>query len=199
MIEAIRRLPALALLALSPAVLAQPEHYTIDVDHTYASFEAPHIQGISIWRGKFDHTQSGSVALDRAARTGSVEVVIDAGSVDAGHAKLNEHLRSPKFFDAAKYPTAVYKGQIKFDGDTPAAVDGQLTLHGVTRPVALKINSFKCITHPMLKRQVCGADAAGEINRSDFGIDYGVDMVGSGQVKLAIQVEALKDEAPPQP
>jgi polyisoprenoid-binding protein YceI len=184
---------ALLLAGLALPVHAEVEHYALDPSHTYVSFEAPHIQGISIWRGKFDTTQSGSVTLDRAAKSGSLEVVIDASSIDTGHAKLNEHLKAPEFFDAAKFPTAVYKADtIKFDGDSPAEVDGKLTLHGVTRPVVLKINSFKCIMHPMLHKQVCGADAAGEINRSEFGIDYGVQFTGSPQVKLAIQVEGIK-------
>jgi polyisoprenoid-binding protein YceI len=83
---------------------------------------------------------------------------------------------------------------IDFEGDTPIGVHGNLTLHGVTRPVFLKINSFKCITHPMLKREVCGADAAAEIDRTEFGIGYGVGQaIPSGKVTLAIQVEALKD------
>jgi len=73
------------------------------------------------------------------------------------------------------------------------AVHGTLTLHGVTRPVELKINSFKCIMHPMLKREVCGADASAEIDRSDFGISYGIPQIPSGKVTLAIQVEAFKD------
>jgi polyisoprenoid-binding protein YceI len=181
----------LAVLALP--VRAEVEHYAIDPEHTYVSFEAPHIQGISIWRGKFDTTKSGAVTLDRTAKTGSLEVVIDTSSVDSGHAKLNDQLRKPEFFDVAKFPTAVYKADtVKFEGDTPSEVDGQLTLHGVTRPVVLKINSFKCIMHPMLHKQVCGADAAGEINRSEFGMGYGVQFTGSPQVKLAIQVEALK-------
>ena len=186
------RLFPLALL-LAPAAMAAPDHYTADPTHTFVSFEAPHIQAISIWRGKFDRTQSGTITLDLAGKSGTVDVIIDASSVDFGLQKLNEHVSSPDFLDVAKYPTAEYKGDIKFDGDAPSSVEGQLTLHGVTKPLTLKINSFKCIQHPMLKKQVCGADAAGEINRSDFGVDKGVNMTGSGSVKLAIQVEALKD------
>lgn len=185
------------LLALSAPAFAEVEHYSVDPDHTYVSMEVPHIQSISIWRGKFDHTQSGTITLDRAKKTGTVDVVIDTASIDFGHQKLNEHLKKDEFFDVAKYPTATYHSDsIKFDGDSPSEVDGQLTLHGVTKPVALKINSFKCIMHPMLKVQVCGADASGEFDRSDFGIGYGVQFTGTGKVKLQIQVEALLDSKP---
>ncbi|MBV8062437.1 MAG: polyisoprenoid-binding protein [Nevskia sp.] len=193
----LKPLAAASLLALSVPAFAEVEHYTVDPDHTYVSMEVPHIQGISIWRGKFDHTQSGAITLDRARKTGTVDVVIDAASIDFGHKKLNEELLEEKFFDTKKYPTATYHADsIKFDGDSPAEVNGQLTLHGVTKPVALKINSFKCIMHPMLKVQVCGADASAEFDRSDFGIAYGVQFTGTGKVKLQIQVEAELDSKP---
>jgi len=188
---------ATLLLTLSAPAFAAAEHYTVDPDHTYVSFEAPHIQGISIWRGKFDQTKSGTITLDRDAKTGSADIVIDASSVDFGNAKLNEHAKSDKFFDVTKFPTAEFKADsIKFDGDSPSEVDGQLTLHGVTKPVVLKINSFKCIIHPMLKTPVCGADASAEFDRSDFGMGYAVNMTGSGLVKLQIQVEASPDVKP---
>jgi polyisoprenoid-binding protein YceI len=176
---------------------AAVEHYTIDPNHTYPSFEAPHIGGISFWRGKFDRS-SGTVTLDRAARTGSLNIVIDATSVDFGHEKMNIHAKGPDLFDVEKYPTATYQSSsIDFDGDTPVGVHGSLTLHGVTKPVFLQIASFKCIVHPMLKREVCGADAKAEIDRTDFGMSYGVGQgIPSGKVTLAIQVEAFKDPPP---
>jgi polyisoprenoid-binding protein YceI len=187
---------AASLLSLNSAAWGAADHYTIDPDHTYPSFEVPHIQGISIWRGKLTKS-SGSVVLDRTAHTGSVDVTMDAASVDFGLAKLNEHAKKEDFFDVAKYPTITYKADtIRFDGDTPVEVDGTLTLKGVARPVPLKINSFKCIMHPMYKKEVCGADASAEFDRGDFNMGYGVQMTGSGKVRLAIQVEALKDDKP---
>jgi polyisoprenoid-binding protein YceI len=183
---------AAALGAALPA-LSAPVTYTIDPEHTYPSFEAPHIQGISIWRGKLEKT-SGTVVLDREAKTGKVDITMDASSIDSGHAKLNEHLKSDAFFDVGKYPTITYKSQtVHFQGDTPISVDGVLTMHGMSRVVTLMIDQFKCIMHPMLKREVCGADVTARINRSDFGINYGVQMTGDW-VKLAIQVEALRDD-----
>jgi polyisoprenoid-binding protein YceI len=186
-----------AALGVALPALSAPVTYTIDPEHTYPSFEAPHIQGISIWRGKLDKT-SGTVMLDREAKTGRLDITMDASSIDSGHAKLNEHLKSDAFFDVAKYPTITYKSQtVHFDGDTPISVDGVLTMHGMSRVVTLQIDQFKCIMHPMLKREVCGADATARINRSDFGINYGVPMTGDW-VKLAIQVEALRDAKPAQ-
>jgi polyisoprenoid-binding protein YceI len=183
------------LFGASVPAFAAPEHYTIDPEHTYPSFEAPHIAGISIWRGKFDKT-TGKVTLDRAAKTGTVDITVDPASFNSGHKKVDEHLTGNQFFDVAKYPAITYKASsIKFNGDVPSEVEGTLTMHGVSKPVQLKINLFKCIPHPMLKREVCGADASTEIKRSEFGMGMGADMTGDW-VRLAIQIEAIKDEAP---
>ena len=176
------------LLATAGLAQAAPTEYVIESNHTYPSFTAPHI-GISFWRGKFNKT-SGSVMLDTAAATGSVDITIDASTVDFGHEKMNEHARGEDFFNVAEYPTITYSGEISFDGATPVAVDGELTMLGVSKPVPLKINSFKCIEHPMLKVEVCGADATASFDRTDFGMDYGASS-GTG-VELQIQVEALK-------
>ncbi len=179
------------LAANAASASAAADTYTIDPSHTYPSFIAGHM-GISFWRGKFEKT-TGSVTLDRAAKTGAVDIRIDASSINFGHAKMNEHAAASDIFDVKKYPEVTYKGtSMKFDGDKPVAVDGELTLRGVTKPVTLAINSFKCIEHPMLKREVCGADATAEFNRSDFGIAYGIPL-SSPEVKLAIQVEAIRN------
>jgi polyisoprenoid-binding protein YceI len=165
--------------------------YAIDSSHTYPSFEADHFGGLSVWRGKFNKTE-GSIVVDRAAKTGTVDITIDATSIDFGNDKLNEHAKKPEMFDTAKFPTATYKGKLVFKGDVPATVDGQLTLHGVTKPVTLTINKFKCIQHPMIKKEVCGADASATFKRSDFGVNYGDSFGFNMDVKLAIQVEAVK-------
>ena len=186
-------------LGASTAAPAAEVRYTIDPDHTYPSLAAPHIQGISIWRGKLTKT-SGKVTLDRVAKTGSVSIVMDAGSVDFGHAQLNEHLRGDQWLDTARFPKILYEANgVKFNGDAPAEIDGTLTLHGVSKPLSLKINSFKCIEHPLFHREVCGADASGQINRADFGMDSGVQLTGSPVVKLEIQVEAIQGDELPAP
>jgi polyisoprenoid-binding protein YceI len=182
---------ATAAAAATVSAHAEPKTYALDPLHTYVSFEAPHIQAISQWRGKFDRTLSGTVVLDRTARTGSIDVVIDTSSVDFGLAALDQHVRSPDFLDVKQYPTATFKSDmVRFKGDMPVEADGELTLHGVTRPVTLKFNSFKCIMDPFVKVERCGADVSGAINRADFGIGKYAEMTGPG-VKLAIQVEGL--------
>lgn len=179
------------LAATTSFAFAESATYNIDPSHTYPSFEADHF-GTSFWRGKFNKS-SGTVVLDRAARTGSIEITVDTASVDFGLDKMNEHARNKDLFNVEKYPTATYKSTaIKFDGDKPVAVDGEFTLLGVTKPLTLTINKFNCIQHPMLKREVCGADASAHFNRSDYGMSYGISYGFSPLVKLAIQVEAIK-------
>jgi polyisoprenoid-binding protein YceI len=182
---------ALLAVAFASSTAFAADTYKIDSNHTYPSFEADHFGGLSNWRGKFEKTE-GTIVVDRANKTGTVDITIDANSLDFGHAKMNEHAKGPDMFDVAKYPNATYKGKIVFKGDAPSTVDGELTLHGVTKPVTLHINQFKCMQHPMLKREVCGADASATFNRADFGVDYGVKMGFKPEVKLAIQVEAVK-------
>jgi polyisoprenoid-binding protein YceI len=182
--------PALALLVATVAGAA-PVEYTIDPDHTYPSFEADHMGGVSVWRGKFNST-SGRIVLDRAAGTGNVEIVIDAASIDFGLESMNESARSAKLFDVAAHPTATYRGRlIVFRDGVPTAVEGELTLKGVTRPLNLEIRSFRCREHPISKRELCGADAHATFDRADFGLDYGRDYGFLMDVALRIQVEAL--------
>ncbi|MBC7990387.1 MAG: polyisoprenoid-binding protein [Luteimonas sp.] len=184
---------SLATLIASNAVSAAVVNYSIDPEHTYPSLEANHM-GISVWRGKFNET-AGKVTLDKAAGTGTVDVTVDMSSIDFGHDKLNEHMLQPELFDVARYPQATYKGKLaSFADGVPTRLVGDLTLHGVTRPVELKINSFKCMPHPMLKREVCGADAYATLKRDEFGIDAGKDYGFSMDVTLRIQVEAVQAE-----
>jgi polyisoprenoid-binding protein YceI len=182
--------PLIALLIGTCANLAlAADTYTIEPKHTFPSFETDHM-GISVWRGKFTKS-SGTIVLDRAAKTGSVDIAIDPASIQFGLPALDDHVKSADMLDVAKFPSANYKGQVVFNGDVPAAIDGELTLHGVTKPVKLAINKFKCIQHPMFKREVCGADASGTFNRGDFGVSYGLPKF-SPDVRLQIQVEAIK-------
>jgi polyisoprenoid-binding protein YceI len=171
------------------SAFAAPVTYTLDPTHTYPSFEADHFGGLSVWRGKFD-ASSGKVVYDKDAKSGSLEVTVDMSSIDFGMPKLNEHAKSAELFDAAKFPTAKFSGKFtKFNGATPTEAQGTLTMHGVTKPVTLTINSFKCMQNPMSKKEVCGADASATINRADFGVDYGEKYGFKQDVKLQIQVE----------
>lgn len=179
---------SLALCLAATAAVAAPENYTIQPGHTYPSFESPHM-GISLWRGKFNRTE-GKVVLDRAAKTGSVDISVDISSIDFGHDRMNEVAVGEEFLNAMKFPKATYTGTIKFTGDQPSSVDGQLTLLGVTRPLSLKINSFKCIT--FRDKEQCGADAEADFDRTTFGVTRDANN-GGGATKLRIQVEARKD------
>ncbi|MGH8189069.1 MAG: YceI family protein [Steroidobacteraceae bacterium] len=182
----------LVLLALAGAAIAAPTKYSIDPNHTYPSFEADHMGGLSTLRGKFN-ASSGTIVLDREAHSGSIEVNVDTASIDFGHDKLNAHAKSADMFDVAKYPTATYVGKLtKFANGAPTEAEGTLTLHGVAKPVTLKIDRFLCKPHPMTKKEVCGANAVATLNRDDFGISYGKQYGFDMGVKLAIEVEAAK-------
>src|ERR1700730_3091467 len=185
-------LAALARAGLATASSAAPTTYNVDPDHTHPSFEVDHLGGLSVWRGLFKKT-TGTIVEDTKAMTGSVDITVDTGSIELAQEKLNQHVSSPEMLDVAKYPTAAYKGTLGgFANGAPTTVTGNLTLHGVTKPVALKINSFKCIQHPMLKKEVCGADASGTFSRADFGVDYGQKYGFKMDVLLRIQVEGIK-------
>ena len=185
-------LPVAMLALMTGSAIAAPVTYNVDPGHTYPSFEADHMGGLSVWRGKFDKS-TGTIVIDKDKGAGTVDITIEAASIDFGHPKLNEHAKSAEMFDVEKFPTATYKGTLaKFKDGSPSEVDGQLTLHGVTKPVKLTINQFKCMMNPMLKKEVCGADASATINRSEFGVSYG-DKYGFKQdVKLQIQIEGIR-------
>lgn len=183
-------LPALLLALAALPAMAGSVTYEIDPDHTFPSFEADHM-GMSVWRGKFNRS-SGQVTLDKAAGTGTLAVDIDLASIDFGNDALNESMAKPEYFDTARHPTARYTGKLAgFVDGRPTQAVGTLTLRGVTRPVTLEIKSFKCMPHPIFKRDWCGADAHATFDREAFGIDagkaYGFDM----DVALRIQVEAV--------
>ncbi|HEY4211747.1 MAG TPA: YceI family protein [Steroidobacteraceae bacterium] len=184
-------LPAAALALVAGTALAAPVTYQIDPAHTYPSFAADHF-GTSFWRGKFD-SSSGTVVYDKEKGAGTVEVTVDTSSIDFGHAKLNEHAKTAELFDVAKYPKAVYKGTLaNFKNGSPTEVVGTLTMHGVTKPLTLKVDLFACKVNPLSKKEVCGADATADFNRADFGIDYGKAYGFNMDVKLQIQIEAIR-------
>jgi polyisoprenoid-binding protein YceI len=181
-------LASIAVLG-SASALAAPVTYILDPHHTYPSFAADHMGGLSVWRGKFTDT-TGKVVYDKEAKSGTIDVNVSINSIDFGMPKLDEHAKSPEIFDAAKFPTATYSGKFtKFNGSTPTEAEGTLTLHGVTKPLTLKIDSFLCKPNPMTKKEVCGADATATFDRGDFGINYGAAYGFKMATKLEIQVE----------
>ncbi len=182
----------LSLLLGAAVAHAAPQTYTIAPTHTYPSFEADHMGGMSVWRGKF-RSSSGTVTLDTAAQTGDVDITVDPASIDFGMDALDTEAKGPDLFDVARYPTATYRGKLaQFRNGAPTAVIGQFTLHGVTRPLNLTIRSFKCGLNPLTRKQTCGADAIATFDRADYGMDYGRAYGFKMAVNLAIQVEATK-------
>lgn len=181
----------LATAALSSTAFAAPETYVLEANHTFPRFEYSHL-GYSIQVSRFDKT-TGKITLDRAARTGAVDVTIDMTSVNTGSALFNGHIQSEDYLDTAKFPTATFKStNVKFDGDKPSSIDGNLTIKGITKPVTLTLNHFHCMPHPMLKKDACGANATTKIKRSEFNAGKNAPYVGD-EVTLTIAVEAIKE------
>lgn len=187
-----------ALFALAAAGLfataaqAAPATYAIDPTHTFATFEIDH-NGATTNRARFDR-KSGTVEFDSATKTGKVEVVLDMTSVNSGTAGFDKHLQSADIFNVAKFPTAKFvSDKFVVEGDQLKEVTGQLTLLDQTQPITLKANKFTCYPNPMLqKRETCGGDFETTIDRTAFGVNYGVNWGAAKQVRLVLQIEAVK-------
>ena len=181
-----------ALAAFAAAAQAAPSTYNIDNSHTYPHFSYSHL-GYSTQTHKFDKT-SGKVVMDFDAKTGSVDVTIDATSVNTGFALFNEHIQGADFFDTARHPTITFKSSsMNFKGNKPVSLTGDLTIKGVTRPVTLEVTHFKCMPHPMLKAPACGANATTQVKRSDFNMGKNAPFV-SDEVTLTLAIEAVMEQ-----
>jgi polyisoprenoid-binding protein YceI len=182
---------AAALAAAAGAAQAQGASYSIDPTHTFVTFEVGHF-GTSFNRGRWDKKE-GSVQFDRAGKTGRVEITIEMESVNTGVPPFDRHLKSKDFFDVAQFPQARFVGErFVFAGDKVSEVQGQLTLMGKTVPVTLAARLFNCYQNPIFKREVCGGDFEATLKRSAFGIGYGLPAIAPDEVKLLIQVEAIR-------
>ncbi len=188
----LRKLATALLLAASIApAMAAPETFVVEGTHTFPRFSYSHF-GYSTQLSRFNKT-SGKVIYDKAAKTGSVDIVIDTKSVDTGYATFDEHIQGEDFLDTAKYPTATFKStKVKFEGDKPASIEGQLTLKGVTKPVTLTVSSFHAMPHPMLKKDAIGANAWTVVKRSEFNAGKYAPYVGD-EVRIDIAIEAIKE------
>ena len=191
-----RALSAAATIATLASLTAGAAHaesasYAIDPTHTFVTFEIGHF-GTSTNRGRFDKKE-GTVQFDRAGKTGKVDLTIDATSISTGTPPFDKHLQSADLFNAAKFPTIQFSAdQFRFNGDKVSEVAGKLTLLGQTHPVTLKANTFNCYQSPMLKREVCGGDFETTIDRTQWGMDYGVSFGMPKTVRLIVQAEAIK-------
>jgi polyisoprenoid-binding protein YceI len=185
-----KTLIAAALFATAGLAQAQSATYAIDPTHTFVNFESKHF-GTSTLRGRFDKKE-GTVTLDKAGKTGKVELTLDTTSVSTGVGPLDGHLKSKDFFSAAEFPTAKFVGdKFSFDGDKVTSVAGTLTLRGKAHPVTLTATNFNCYQNPMLKREVCGGDFETTIKRSQWDVSYGLPGIPD-DTRLLIQVEAVK-------
>ena len=188
----------LVFAALPLAGAAAPESYTFDPYHTFIHFAVEHNDFSTIW-GRFDKS-AGKFTIDRQAKTGSLEIAVETLSVSTGDSargdrprSRDEHLRSADFFNAVEFPRMVYKaGSVRFNGEAPAEVKGQLTLLGVARPVTLTVDRWKCAPHPVTKRAICGGNAVGSLKRTEFGMKWGVPAT-SDEVRILVTFEAIKD------
>lgn len=182
---------AAAATLIAGVAHAETATYAVDPSHTFATFEISHF-GASVNRGRFDKKE-GTVQLDKAAKTGKVELTIDITSINTGFAPFEKHLQSADVFDAAKFPTAKFVGdKFTFDGDKVVSVSGNLTIKGKTQPATFKANQFACYDSPMIKREVCGGDFETTIDRTQFGLDYGIQYGFPKNVRIVAQIEAVK-------
>ncbi len=184
-----RLIAAIGLAVCTSAAVAAPQTYVADPDHTFPRFSYNHL-GFSTQVVRFN-TTNAKIVLDREARTASVDVTIDMRSVDTGSTAFDEHIQAADLFDTAQFPTATFKStRVVFDGDTPAKIEGDLTIKGITRPVTLAVTAFKAMKHPMLGKEALGADATTVIKRSDFNAGKFAPAV-SDEVRIDIAIEAV--------
>ncbi|MFO1198889.1 MAG: YceI family protein [Burkholderiaceae bacterium] len=192
------RIALLFAAALPLAAVAAPEHYTLDPTHTYPNFTVEH-WGLSMMHGRFDKT-AGKFTFDRAAKTGSAELTIETASVTTGDnvrgnrpRSRDEHLRQADFFNATEFPAITFKStKVNFGAELPASVEGNLTLSGVTKPVTLTFERFKCGKNPFNQKDRCGGNAVTKIKRSDFGMKTAIPAVGD-EIAMNIEFEGDKD------
>ena len=176
--------------AVAAPAFAAPETFVVDGTHTFPRFSYSHF-GFSTQLSHFNKT-TGKVVLDKAAKTATVDIEIDTKSVDTGYATFNEHIQGEDFLDTAKYPTATFKSsKVVFEGDKPVAIEGQLTLKGVTKSVTLTVSSYKAMPHPMMKKDAIGANAWTVVKRSEFNAGKYAPNVGD-EVRIDIAIEAIK-------
>lgn len=186
------KLTAVGLIsALAVPALAAPETYTVDPTHTFPRFSYSHF-GMSTQLSRFNKS-SGTVTLDREARTGAVDITIDMTSVSTGYGTFDEHIQGEDFLDTARHPTATFKStKVNFEGDMPTTIEGELTIKGITRPVTLEVSSFKAMPHPMLNKPAIGADASTVIRRTEFGAGKYAPNVGD-EVTITVSLEAIRE------
>lgn len=180
-----------AACALAGTAYAAPERFEIDPTHTFVYFEVTHFNTSTV-RARFDRIE-GFVEVDRKSDKGQAEMTIDMSSINSGVPDFDKHLQTADFFDVGKWPEAKFVGKtFNFEGDTLKSVEGELTLLGQTNPVTLEGKRFNCYDQPVMKVHVCGGDFETVIMRSQWGMNWGIDMGVPDDVRLLIQIEAIQ-------
>ena len=184
----------LGTLLLGLPLAAAADTYNVDGMHSMPSFTFKHLN-LSSFRGRFDKI-TGTIEFDPVQHSGTADIAIDVDSVSTGVPMLDQFLKSPKFFDSVRFPTATFRSNsFRFSGGQLVSVSGELRLHGITKPVVLAIVYLSCRQHPLLNIPSCGADAIVTIKRSEFGLDAFIGN-DSDEVTVDISVEALKASRP---
>jgi len=183
---------AIASIAFCVALPVAADTYTLDPVHSEVSFETEHL-GFSHQVGSFIKS-TAKATIDRTAKTGSVDVTIDPASVRTHDStRLDAIVKGEKFFNVEKYPTITFKSDdVKFDGDRVVGVNGELTMLGVTKPVMLAVDDFRCAPNPSNKKPMCGGQATATIKRSDWGMTANLPLAPADEVKLIIPIEAYQ-------
>lgn len=181
------------LAAAKTAAAAEAPKFTFDKAHTQIFFSVSHL-GFSYSTGKFTGFD-GSFTFDEAKPESSkIDVTIDTNSLTMDDEAWEKHLKNEDFFNVEKFPAMTFKStQIEKTGDNTGRVTGDLTLLGVTKPVTLDVIFNKGGIHPYSKKYVAGFSVTGKLNRSDFGMTYGLPGVGD-EVNISIEVEGIREE-----
>ena len=181
----------ITFITFAASAHAAPETYVIDNHQTVANFSFSYL-GVVNKTYKFDKT-SGEVVFDRANKSGSADVTIDATSINTGIALFNGQMQSADLFDTAKYPVIRFKSNnMTIDGDQ-ISLAGELTIKGVTKQVTLSVSRFKCAPHPVELVDTCVANATVTIKRSDFSMGK-YAFLASDAVTLSLAIGAIKEQ-----
>ena len=193
----LKRLSLAALVAVSPAAFAAVDNYAVDPLHSSVNFTVDHL-GLTNIHGRFNKF-NGAFSMDKAAKTGSVEASVDTASIDTNEndkgsraRSRDEHLRSADFFNAAEFPKMTFKStKVAFSGESPSAIEGNLTLLGVTHPATFNVERFKCNPASGNAKERCGGLAVGKLKRSDFGMKRGIPSIGD-EITIVLAFEGDK-------
>lgn len=176
--------------AFASAATAAPVRYVVEPNHTFVNFEVKHFDTSTV-RARFDRVD-GFVTVDLATRRGEADITIDTTSISSGIASFDAHLRNADFLDVERHPTARFRStDFRFFGDRVVSLVGELTMLGKTLPVRLDASNFNCYDSPVVKARVCGGDFETKIDRSQWGMNWGIDRGVPDRVRLLIQIEAV--------